>query len=142
MASEMEMTRVLGKLNLELFIEKFNMEKITPDLVGKLSLNEFEKLRVQNRDDIMASRVEGSKYGSEKPQRRKWNQCGAPQFNIPRAVLECYIDQNFKISEIGKILCVSKSTIYRRMRQYAMLPFLKLEIFLFFFFLTKISFKK
>ena len=57
MASEMEMTRVLRKLNLELFIEKFNMEKITPDLVGKLSLNEFEKLGVQNRDDIMASRL-------------------------------------------------------------------------------------
>ena len=48
MASEMEMARVLRKLNLELFIEKFNMEKITPDLVGKLSLNEFEKLGVQN----------------------------------------------------------------------------------------------
>ena len=47
------------------------MEKITPDLVGKLSLNEFEKLGVQNRDDIMASRVECSKYGSEKLQRRK-----------------------------------------------------------------------
>ena len=110
MASEMEMARVLRKLNLELFIEKFNMEKITPDLVGKLSLNEFEKLGVQNRDDIMALRVECSKYGSEKLQRRKSNQCGAPQFNIPRAVLECYIDQNFKISEIGKILCVSEST--------------------------------
>ena len=50
----------------------------------------------------------------------KSNQCGAPQFNIPRAVLECYIDQNFKISEIGKILCVSESTIYRRMRQYGL----------------------
>ena len=62
----MEMARVLRKLNLELFIEKFIMEKITPDLVGKLSLNEFEKLGVQNRDDIMALKVECSKYGSEK----------------------------------------------------------------------------
>ena len=96
------------------------MEKITPDLVGKLSLNEFKKLGVRNRDDIMALRVECSKYGPVKPQRRKLNQCRAPQFDIPRAVLECYIDQNFKISETGKILCVSESTIYRRMRQFGL----------------------
>ena len=50
----MEMAHMLRKLNLELFIEKFNMEKITPDLVGKLSLNEFKKLGVQNRDGVMA----------------------------------------------------------------------------------------
>ena len=111
----MEMAHVSRKLNLEPFIEKFRMENITPDVVGKLFLNEFKKLGVQNRDGIMALRVECSKYGSVKPQRRKLNQCGAAQFDISRAVLKCYIDQNFKISEIGKILCVSESTIYRRL---------------------------
>ena len=55
-----------------------------------------------------------------KLQRRKLNQCGAVQFDISRAVLECYIDQNFKISEIGKILCVSESTIFHRIGQFAL----------------------
>jgi predicted DNA-binding transcriptional regulator AlpA len=34
--------------------------------------------------------------------------------------LECYLDQNLTINAICKILCVSKSTIYRRMRQYGL----------------------
>ena len=88
--------------------------------MGKLSLNEVKNLGVQNRSDIMALKVECSKYGSEKPRRRKSNQCGAPQFHIPQTVLECYLDQDLTISEIGKILCVSESPIYRRMRQYGL----------------------
>ena len=59
----MEMDRVLRKLNLVLFIEKFNMEKITPDLVGKLSLNEFEKLGVQNM--VQRNRKEESQISVE-----------------------------------------------------------------------------
>jgi transposase len=50
----------------------------------------------------------------------KSNECGAPQFDIPRTLLECYLDQNLTINAICKILCVSKSTIYRRMRQYGL----------------------
>lgn len=42
MATQMEMALVLIGLNLDHFIEKFNAEKITPDIVGKLSLNEFK----------------------------------------------------------------------------------------------------
>ena len=107
--------------SLDHFIEKFNAEKITPDIVGKLSLNEFKELGIQNRANIMALRLECTKYGSEKPQRSKLeNQCGAPQFDIPCSVLECYIEQNLKISEISKILSVSESTIYRKMKQYGL----------------------
>ena len=43
-----------------------------------------------------------------------------PVFEIPRSVLECYLEQNLKIEEISKILSVSESTIYRRMRQYGL----------------------
>ena len=78
-----EMASILQKLNLDLFIEKFDMEKITPDLVGKLSLYVFKELGVQNRSDIMALRVKCTKYGPEKPQRNNSNQCGAPQFDTP-----------------------------------------------------------
>ncbi|CAB3979267.1 tRNA (uracil-O(2)-)-methyltransferase [Paramuricea clavata] len=118
MAAEME--SILRKLKLDYLIERFNIEKITPNLVGKLSLNEFKKLGVQNRNDIMVVRMECSKYGSNKQPRSRStrNECGAPMFEIPRSVLECYLEQNLKIEEISKILSVSESTIYRRMRQY------------------------
>ena len=115
-----KMASVLRQLKLDHFIERFDTEKITPDLVGKLSLNEFKELGVQNRNDIMALRIECTKYGPEKPERNARNECGSPQFDIPRCVLGCYFDQNFTTDEISKILSVSESTIYRRMRQYGL----------------------
>lgn len=76
----------------------------------------------------MALRLQCTKYGSEKPQRSKLeNQCGAPQFDIPCSVL-CYIEQNLKISEISKILFVSESTIYRKMKHYGLSKMEFLEI--------------
>jgi hypothetical protein len=51
MASEMEC--VLRKLKLVHLANNFNHEKITPDLVGKLSLSNFKELGAQNRDKIM-----------------------------------------------------------------------------------------
>lgn len=101
-------------------IERFDAEKITPDLVGKLSLNEMKELGVQNRSDMMTLRLECMKYGSDKPQRISQNECGAPQFDIPKCVLECYVEQDFQIEEIAKILSVSPSTVYRRMRKYGL----------------------
>ena len=57
---------------------------------------------------------------SNQPFRNVRNGCGAPVFEIPRSALECYLEQNLKIEEISKILSVSESTIYRRMRQYGL----------------------
>jgi hypothetical protein len=64
-----EIESILRKLKLDYSIERFKIEKITPDLVGKRSLNEFKELEVQNRGDIMALRMECSKYGSYRPSR-------------------------------------------------------------------------
>ncbi len=52
------MESILRKLKLDYLIEKFITEKITPDLVGNLSLNEFKELETHNRNDIMAVRIE------------------------------------------------------------------------------------
>ena len=106
---------VLQKLDLESVRERFESEKITPDIVNKLPLNKFKELGVQNRFDIMASRVERTKYGSE-----EWGECGPPKFDIPKVVLECYLDENLTIEEISKMLSVSQSIIYRRMRYYGL----------------------
>ena len=38
------MPSVLQKLKLENIVERFEMEKIAPDIVGKLTLDEFKQL--------------------------------------------------------------------------------------------------
>ena len=120
MASD-QMLSVLQKLKLESVRERFESEKITPDIVNKLSLNEFKELGVQNHFDIMALRVECTKYESEQPCRNNTQgECGPPKFDIPKAVLECYLEENLTIEEISKMQAVSQSTIYRRMRYYGL----------------------
>ena len=114
-----DMASVLRKLNLENYMEMFYAEKITPNMVGKLSLSDFRELGMQSRKDIMTLHLECVKYGSETPQRNRV-ECGAPQFDIPKSILECYLDQDFTISDISKLLSVSESTIYRRMRQFGL----------------------
>ena len=103
------MASVLQKLKLEHCTERFRLENISSDIVGKLSLNEFKELGIQNRNDIMALRWECTKYGSNKPNRNRYGACGTLSFDIPESILEYYIDQDFKIIDISKILCVSES---------------------------------
>ena len=55
MASDMAF--VLQKLNLENYIQMFNAEKITPNIVGKLSLADFKELGMQSRKNIMFGTV-------------------------------------------------------------------------------------
>ena len=53
MASYNEMHEVLKKLHMEHLFEKFENEKITPDIIGSLSSYEMEILRsnLQKSDD-------------------------------------------------------------------------------------------
>ena len=51
-----DMAFVLQKLNLHNYTEIFNMEKITPVIVGKLSLSDFKELGMQSHSNIMALR--------------------------------------------------------------------------------------
>ncbi|KAK3108669.1 hypothetical protein FSP39_012900 [Pinctada imbricata] len=113
------MLQVLRKLNLENVASKFELEKITPDIICKLSSPEFNMLGISNTRDMMKLRTECVKFASA--------QCGvvtdasgAPQFNIPRTVLESLIENGFIISDIAKLLSVSESTIFRRMRKYGL----------------------
>lgn len=113
------MDEVLEKLKLGRFIDKFKEQKISPDIICKLSLQEFAMLGINNRQDIMALRIACSTYG-EKPPAMLYSFCGAPQFLIPKSVLECWLDEDFTITEISRLLSVSESTVYRRMREYGL----------------------
>ena len=113
------MDEVLEKLKLGRFIDKFTEQKISPDIICKLSLQEFAMLGINNRQDIMALRIACSTYG-EKPPAMLYSFCGAPQFLIPKSVLECWLDEDFTITEISRLLSVSESTVYRRLREYGL----------------------
>ena len=76
------MAFVLQKLNLENYIQMFNAEKITPNIVGKLSLADFKELGMQSRKDIMSVRLECVKYGSEIPGEIELN-VGPPNLIFP-----------------------------------------------------------
>ena len=48
---------------------------------------------------------------------------GNLKYEIPKEVLESYLEEDFKISEIATMFSVSQSTIYRRMRFYGLSKF-------------------
>ena len=71
------MEGILNKLNLGSCIPNFAEEKITPDIVGKLSAYDLELLGLSSRTNMMRLRVECVKFGGE--QLPKINSsCGAP----------------------------------------------------------------
>ena len=90
------MSSVLKKVNLGDLAEKFWREKITPDLVCKLSVQELESLGVTSRRDIMALRIECATFGEEALRKVQAN-CGAPSFpsSIPKCVLENLLGEGF-----------------------------------------------
>ena len=113
------MEGILNKLNLGSCIPNFAEEKITPDIVGKLSAYDLELLGLSSRTNMMRLRVECVKFGGE--QLPKINSsCGAPKFHIPRSVLENLLDEGFSVNEISTLLSVSESTVYRRMRMFGL----------------------
>ena len=58
-----EMSSILKELNLGQTIFTFENEKITPDIVCKLSSTDLESLGLSSRRDTSNLRMECSKYG-------------------------------------------------------------------------------
>lgn len=111
--------KVLEDLNLQMFCDRFKAEKITPDIVCKLSAHEMEALGISSRADMMRLRTECVKYGTDKPTRVHAH-CGSPVYDIPKPVLENLLENGCIVSYISKLLSVSESTIYRRMTQFGL----------------------
>ena len=109
--AESEMVDVLKKLGLPQFIPKFLEEKITPDIVCKLSSYEFRFLGIAVSSDIMSHHVYCSKYGRYIPQKLP-NQSGALEFNIPKVYALKYIRRRFyNEGNICNYLCGKKNYI-------------------------------
>ena len=113
------MAAILKRQNLSNLTEIFEKEKIRPDVVPLLSAREMKQLGVSNSSDMMSLRMECSIYGKRKPRKNRLGS-GAPDFNIPKSILENHLEEGFKIKEIASMLSVSESTIYRRMQSYGL----------------------
>ncbi len=107
------MSDVLDKVGFPHLYANFEREHITPDIICLLSAEELKTLGVTQSADMMRLRTECTKYGrNELPAQER--------FDIPKETLQNLLDQNFKISDIAKILVVSERTIYRRMAKYGL----------------------
>ena len=114
------MIKILQDTGLSDKIDNFADEKITADIVPKLSLVEFSQLGVTSRQNIMDLRMKCSVFNSALPE-KSFNPCGgAPKFCIPKHVLRDLIDEGFLIKDVSSLLGVSERTIYRRMHEFGL----------------------
>ena len=111
MADGRAMQEILKNHGLEHLSQRFQLEKISPDIFCQLTSHEM----VQNRSNMINFRLCCSKYSTSQPIKVITNG-GVQEFNIPKSLLENMLEIGFQISEISKTLSVSERTIYRRMR--------------------------
>ena len=89
------MVDVLKKLNLEALKDKLVSEKLTPDIILKLSLTELKVLGLTDANDIMKLRIRCSIYISNSPQRSVSNFGGAPKLILSKNIFENFIEYDF-----------------------------------------------
>lgn len=112
------MKDILTSLCLTDKIPKFAVEKITPDIVPKLSLLELAGLGVTECRNIMDLRIQCNVYCSSSPARKFSLNGGAPKYEIHQYILEDLLAEGFYVKEISSLLGVSERTIYRRMLDF------------------------
>ena len=76
------MEEVLQELGFGHYVELFLKEKITPDIIGHLSVSQMEQLGVKDRSEMMKIRLKCLPHGSRKPSKSGGN------FEIPKGLLE------------------------------------------------------
>ena len=111
-----KMYNVLKKLGLSDRRARFFEEKISADIACYLSIEDFLKLGLTDRNAIMSLRIECSTFGLCTPQRA----VGTNKFVIPKILIENLIDDGFSVKEMSNILCVSERTVLRRMVEYGL----------------------
>ena len=111
-----KMYDVRKKLGLSHHRARFAEEKISSDMVCYLSVEDFLKLGLTDRNAIMSLRIECSTFGLCTPQRA----VGTNKFVIPKILIENLIDDGFSVKEMSNALCVSERTVLRRMVEYGL----------------------
>lgn len=114
-----DLQQILQRLNLDHAIPNFEREKISTDVVCRLSAYQLESLGISNRTEMMKLRTECIKYGAILPP-KVFTICGAPKFEIPKSFLQNALENDMQISDISKLLSVSERTVYRRMSEFGL----------------------
>lgn len=85
----LHMSNILKELNMGNInvLENFEREKITPDIIGKLSAQELESLGITCRSQMLLLRTHCIKYGCEPPG-KIYHGAGAPKYDLPKNVIE------------------------------------------------------
>ena len=112
--ADKKMYNVLKKLGLSDRRARFFEEKISTDIVCYLSIEDFLKLGLTDRNAIMSLRIECSSFVLWSPQRV----VGINKSVILKILIENLIDAGFSVKEMSNILCVSERTVLRRMVEY------------------------
>lgn len=73
-----------------------------------------------NISEIMSLRIRCASFGTIPPPAAPGTNGGAPRFDLPRDLLETYLENGFHIRSISEMLCISERTLYRRMSQYGL----------------------
>ena len=114
MEVDAKMEEILKKLDFSAHSARFVEEKISPDTVCKLSIEDFHNLGINDRNAIMCLGIACSTFGSCTPRRG----CHTNKFVILKIFLENLIQEGFTVREISAIAGVSERSIYRRMTEY------------------------
>lgn len=113
------MEHILLKNGLQRLIPAFEREKITPDIVCKLSMYDLKCLGLTNRAEIMKIRTDCIHFGNEQPLKTRCD-AGPPEFQISKNSIENLLECGFKIKEIAELLSISEKTVYRRMQRFGL----------------------
>ena len=103
-----KMEEILKKLDVSAHSVRSAEEKIPPDIVCKLPIEDFHNLGINDRNTIMSQRIACSTFGSYTPKRG----CHTNKFVIPKIFLENLIQEGFTVREISAIASVSERSIY------------------------------
>ena len=80
MEVDAKMEEILKKLDLSARSVRFVEEKISPDIVCKLSIENYHNLGINDRNAIVSLRIACSTFGSYTPKRG----CNTNKFVIPK----------------------------------------------------------
>ena len=81
-----------------------------------MSIEDFLKLGLTDRNAIMSLRIDCSNFGLCTLQ----GAVGTNKFVIPKTLIENLIDDGFSVKEMPNVLCVSERTVLRQMVQYGL----------------------
>ncbi|KAL3831808.1 hypothetical protein ACJMK2_023511 [Sinanodonta woodiana] len=112
------MSNVLKQVNLDSYIGIFEEHKISPDIVCKLSMYDFQCLGLVNIFDNMRLRIECVKFGSCQPDLTSIHHLCRHEFSMPNTTIKGLLEAEFTVIYVNNTLSVSENTVYRRMRQY------------------------